>query len=537
MTILDVHRRQLPAFVLLTSIFQTCPATGHGITTRSKSTFVGFSMFTNGTLSDLGLDLDPTCESVLYQTVDCDDATSTLMTNSYIGSFDNATLTASVCAAGCGNSLAQLHADVATSCSETAELIDGLPFLGLVDMLWSNWNQSCFYDPTTGNNCNEVIAAFPNVTDITLLPTEDLCSDCFLQKLALLQADAYSGVYEENWQSTYETVAAACNVTVADFNTTASAFNVTVPTTEPNCVSGEMYTSQAGDTCDTIALAHSVSAASLYYINTDIHNCSAVTTGTSLCLPLACATTYTVQANDTCTSIAVDAGVYTTDVRAFNSLLDWNCTNLHATNPYWGTTLCVSTPGGTYNSSGTSSAGAGDDSIAMVVDPPAGATVATGTTTDCVAWYVNDGSLTCTQICLNYGVAINLFTAASPALNKTTCDGDLVLGDAYCLDPITGWDWTRATSTVANATAIATTSATPTETPAPSATVSGSVPTPTEPGAIASCTVWHYAISGDTCYDIAQNAGITLDDFYAWNTELGDDCGNLWLDYYVCVGV
>ncbi|KAG6365631.1 hypothetical protein INS49_007242 [Diaporthe citri] len=467
---------------------------------RSSGSFVGFSMFPNGTLSSLGLDLDSACESALYQTVDCDDATSTLMTDGYIGSFDNATLTASVCAAGCGSSLAQLHADVATSCGEAAKLIDGLPFLSLVDMLWSNWNQSCFYDPATGENCNDVIAAFSNVTDVTLLPTEDLCSSCYLQKFALLQADAFSGVYEENWQSTYETVAAACNVTVADFNITDSAFNVTVPTTETNCVSGNTYTAQAGDTCDAIALAHSVSAASLYHINSNIHNCSAVAAGTTLCLPLACATTYTVQADDTCTGIAVDAGLYTSDVRAFNTLLDWNCTNLHATNPYWGATLCVSTPGGTYNSSGaTAATGAGDDSAAAaVVDPPAGAT-----------------------ICLNYGVAINLFTAANPALNKTTCDDDLVLGDAYCLDPITGWDWTGTASASANATA----------------TVSGAVPTPTEPGAIDSCTVWHCTVSGDTCYDIAQTAGIALDDFYAWNTEVGDDCSDLWLNYYVCVGV
>lgn len=227
---------------------------------------------------------------------------------------------------------------------------------------------------------------------------------------------------------------------------------------------------------------------------------------------------------DTCTSIAIDAGLYTSDVRAFNTLLDWNCTNLHATSPYWGTTLCVSTPGGTYNSSGaTTAVGAGDDSTAAtVVDPPVGATwVATGIMTDCAEWYVNDGSLTCTQICLNYDVAINLFTAKDPALNKTTCDEDLVPGDAYCLDLITGWDWTGTASTSANATA--------TETTAPSATVSGSVPTPTEPGAIDSCTVWHYAISGDTCYDISQNA--------EWNTEIGDDCGNFWLHYYVCIGV
>lgn len=378
---------------------------------------------------------------------------------------------------------------------------------------------------------------------MTLLPTEDLCSYCYLEKFALMQADAYSGAYEENWQSTYETVAAACNVTGAAFNVTDSVFNVTVPASEATCVSGKTYTTQAGDTCDSIALANSVSAASMYYINSDIHNCSDVAAGTSLCLPSACVDTYTVQENDTCTSIAVDAGLWTSDVRTFNTLLDWNCSNLHSTSPYWGTTLCVSTPGGTYNgssSSATASVG-GDSGSAAVADSPAGATVATGTTTDCATWYVADGSLTCTQICLNYGVAINLFTEANPALNKTTCDDDLVVGDAYCLDPITGWDWTTSanSTTIPSATASATATATggSSATTSPSATVSGAVPTPTEPGAIDTCTVWHYTVSDDTCYDIAQNAGITLDDFYAWNTDIGDDCSALWLNYYVCVGV
>jgi len=114
--------------------------------------FAGFSMFPNGTLSSM--DLTSACESALYQTVYCDDATSSLMTSSYIGSFDNSTLTALVCDTGCEISIAQLHDSVLASCGEATDLVPGLPFLGLVDMLWSNWNQSCFVDPTTGDNCN-----------------------------------------------------------------------------------------------------------------------------------------------------------------------------------------------------------------------------------------------------------------------------------------------------------------------------------------------------------------------------------------------
>jgi hypothetical protein len=98
----------------------------------------------------------------------------------------------------------------------------------------------------------------------------------------------------------------------------------------------------------------------------------------------------------------------------------------------------VSTSGGTYTGQALNTTAISD----VAVSAPAGSTVALNSTTDCGEWYANDGSsnLTCTQICLSYEIAINLFTKANPSLNKTTCDDDLVLGDAYCVDPLTGWD-------------------------------------------------------------------------------------------------
>lgn len=112
----------------------------------------GVSMFDDGSLSYLGLASD--CEAALYQKVSCDDAISSLMTNGYVGGFDNSTVAALVCDTGCEASIAKLHHSVLTSCGESAELVPGLSFLGLVDQVWSNWNQSCFVDPSTGENCN-----------------------------------------------------------------------------------------------------------------------------------------------------------------------------------------------------------------------------------------------------------------------------------------------------------------------------------------------------------------------------------------------
>ena len=71
-----------------------------------------------------------------------------------------------------------------------------------------------------------------------------------------------------------------------------------------------------------------------------------------------------------------------------------------------------------------------------------------------------------------------------------------------------------------------------------STTTTGSsvtTPTPIEPGMIDGCTAFHLVASGDTCADIAGDAGISPTDFVSWNPGVGPDCSGLWLGYYVCI--
>lgn len=301
----------------------------------------------------------------------------------------------------------------------------------------------------------------------------------------MLQADAYSNDYTEDWQSTYQYVAQTCNLTVVDFNATQSAFNVTVPADTPNCVSQNTYTTKDGDTCDSIALAYGVSAATMFYINSNIMNCSSIWSGTPLCLPETCASVYTVQPGDTCSSIAAANGILTSNVLSFNSQLNYNCTNLQSPDPYWGSTLCVSTPGGTYSGRAANTT----STDAEAVDPPAGVTIAKGTTTDCSSWFVNDETknFTCAQICLSNLIAINLFTEANPSLNKTTCDTDLVAGSAYCVAPISGWN--LGSNGLSNATTTTSVSLTAASTPG----------APTQTGIPSNCNAYYIA-KGKTLY-------------------------------------
>ncbi|KAJ5263471.1 hypothetical protein N7478_011076 [Penicillium angulare] len=58
-----------------------------------------------------------------------------------------------------------------------------------------------------------------------------------------------------------------------------------------------------------------------------------------------------------------------------------------------------------------------------------------------------------------------------------------------------------------------------------------------EPGYISTCDKYYKVVSGESCYSIAQTYRITLDEFYTWNPDIGDDCSGLWLGYGVCVGI
>ncbi|KAL4936505.1 hypothetical protein BDV06DRAFT_216622 [Aspergillus oleicola] len=58
---------------------------------------------------------------------------------------------------------------------------------------------------------------------------------------------------------------------------------------------------------------------------------------------------------------------------------------------------------------------------------------------------------------------------------------------------------------------------------------------PTQTGTTESCGRYYKVSSGDTCNAIALRFGITFVDLQSLNTQIWDNCTNLWLDYDVCV--
>jgi hypothetical protein len=62
-------------------------------------------------------------------------------------------------------------------------------------------------------------------------------------------------------------------------------------------------------------------------------------------------------------------------------------------------------------------------------------------------------------------------------------------------------------------------------------------PTPTQEGMAKNCNQFYKVQSGDGCYAIATQYSISLDDFYAYNPAVGQDCSKLYPDTFVCVGI
>lgn len=217
-----------------------------------------------------------------------------------------------------------------------------------------------------------------------------------------------------------------------------------------------MYTTRDGDTCDSIALAHSISAATLYYLNGNLINCALVPAGLLLCLPESCKTLYRVQEKDKCVKVAVDEGTGWTKLLSWNLALDSRCSNLWSINPFWGRVICVSPPGGEYEYSSPSGkdddggktgngdiggeGGSGDGYSNKRVDPPEGI-VAKGTTQKCGQYVQAKEGVSCPSMLSTNAVPMDLFLKANPSLvTVAQCDGKLILGVWYCLHPLRRFD-------------------------------------------------------------------------------------------------
>lgn len=161
---------------------------------------------------------------------------------------------------------------------------------------------------------------------------------------------------------------------------------------------------------------------------------------------------------------------------------------------------------------------------------------------------------TCQSMASDWGLTVQGFQDLNPGV---ACP-DVVPDQSYCV--IGTVTYPSATTTLITTTTTGTTTTNPSTT----STTSSSPYSPTQPGLVSNCNNFYRVASQDTCQTIEGKYGISPAQFSSWNPYINaskispetsrvgvisqdfphrltlflkTECDNLWLDYYVCVGV
>ncbi|KAK2610141.1 hypothetical protein N8I77_003595 [Diaporthe amygdali] len=115
-----------------------------------------------------------------------------------------------------------------------------------------------------------------------------------------------------------------------------------------------------------------------------------------------------------------------------------------------------------------------------------------GATPDCLEFAPIAAPMSCAQALLTYGLTIAQFYAWYEGILESPATRVPSLIDIGVVAP------------------------SPTTTSQAPTTTAVSPPGPTQPGIVANCNKWHVVVSGDGCWSIANQYGISLETFYLW---------------------
>ncbi|KAL4902676.1 hypothetical protein BDW74DRAFT_169519 [Aspergillus multicolor] len=404
--------------------------------TIGERKFSGFQLYKTETLQSLHL--TDTCVTALSEKILCSDYLY-MLRDPGIGQYiEDSALADITCDAGCGASLKRYYDNVAQNCGN--QTVGSSKPTKLGGTVYANYNMTCLKDPSTNRYCTTEIVGFTTVDSVSMMPRDEMCSYCYTSLLQMRQASPYAA-YSDYDREALQTVHAECGLSGP--TDPHKPLDISTPPLEPMCVSEITYTTEAGDTCDSIARQYSVASAAVIYGNpTLLANCSALAPNRDLCIPLSCETQYEVADADDCWRIEYEQGLIPGVVRKYNNWLDSDCLNLQSAREILGSILCLSPQGGKHTSAGNSitTAPTSTGYVNRIVKPPEGAAVAAGTTMHCGAWHTAEEGDSCVEICLDSGMPSSLFRSANPSLAGGDCNAELVAGQAYCVGPHPHWD-------------------------------------------------------------------------------------------------
>ncbi|KAK4118091.1 carbohydrate-binding module family 50 protein [Parathielavia appendiculata] len=344
---------------------------------------------------------------------------------------------------------------------------------------------------------------------------------------------------EQNWGVPPETQTPTTTTTSAAPTSTGNGIQTPTPIQDgmtKDC--NKFHFVVSGDGCTSIQSTYGISFAQLLAWNPAIGgNCQSIWLNTYVCVGViggtattsspptttttgngiqtpspiqegmtkSCNKFHLVVSGDGCVNIGSQYGVSTAQLVAWNPAIGTNCQTL-----WLNTYLCVGVIGSTTTSTPSSTT----TGNGVVTPTP----TREGMTPDCTGFHFVVSGNTCQTISSQYGISFQQFLAWNPYVGSN-CAG-LWLDTYVCIAaksrlPTTT---TMTTSTTRTGNGIAT-------------------PTPTQPGMVNNCDTFYKVVSGDGCQSIATRFGISLANFIAWNSGVGQNCQSLWLDTYVCVGL
>ncbi|KAL5610165.1 hypothetical protein FOVSG1_004846 [Fusarium oxysporum f. sp. vasinfectum] len=151
------------------------------------------------------------------------------------------------------------------------------------------------------------------------------------------------------------------------------------------------------------------------------------------------------------------------------------------------------------------------------------------TSKSCSWWLDYDAQVSCDSILEDYHITSDDLQRWNPSI-KDDCQG-MSLGRSYCVEAAGEHEpepkpESKPSTTKPNSK--------------PSSTMpSNGVKTPEalQPGIVSNCDKFYMVKTGEGCATVASKNGITLAEFYQWNTKVGSACTGLYADAYACVSV
>lgn len=307
----------------------------------------------------------------------------------------------------------------------------------------------------------------------------------------------------------------------------------------------KFYPVASGDTCAAVAAAAGISLATFYAWNPAVgSSCATLEVGEYVCINIIGSTTtaitstattittsgdgvstpspiqtgmvstcdkfYLVASGDTCAAVATAAGISLTTFYAWNPAVGTSCAYLEV-----GEYVCIDIIGSTTTAITTTATTTTTSGDGVSTPSP----IQTGMVSTCNKFYLVVSGDTCAAVATAAGISLTTFYSWNPAVGNSCAY--LAVGDYVCIDII---GYTPSSTTLSTTTT----------------TSSGNgvtTPTPYETGIVSDCDTFHLVSSGDTCTSIASSYGITVADIESWNLDVGSTCTNIWLGYYICVGV